>query len=636
MATAIADYSNDDYLEKSISSIDVVQKLSINQKVQLNPHQCEYLSHSLTETGGFLRAKSESLISIRDSADTRRKALLQLYFALRRAEKLVRGCCCEREPWLDSAVTLAHVTEDIKDILLDVRWWTSMTDIAIASTRWSRNSSGQKAVLELLMCAEEHYRELLDNLQMSNNGLEIAASRDEELLLRKVRDVETSYAGKDRTAEQNHDYLLAVHVRSRLENWEVETMEELNAYEYVRMIGQGGFGVVLNVKWLGRRCALKMLKQKCKDEATSLREFNHPHIVKFFRYWEAPYVPTPYGTPHGTPHGTPRSDDPMQSNAALQSHILMELLPMDLAQHLQNLRNMMNITGSKRRPEHTQGASLPEDVALDAMLQMVKAMWHLNTKDVAHRDLKPNNVLVRTVSDDEVPELNYRGYMRAKLADFGLAKTRALSSALSTQPVLGTKMYGAPEVFNKDVISKKRYPRKADVWSFGIMFCEVLSGMAPFPGIEDGTFTLAELQRRIKDGLRPRLPDNCSDYLKFIITSCWELNPENRPNFSDLLRLVRLAQVQSLGLIQRDHDLFFFETKNGVSRLRPFKGAPGPAPVPFVPSEAPERELKSKSVWWTIVRWLMRSKHFVCVFLIFLPLSIHVVSSVSCCTHLGV
>jgi serine/threonine protein kinase len=615
---AITDYSYVDYLEQSISSIDVVQKLSKDQVVQLNLRQCEYLSDKLTETACFLRAKSESLISIRDSTDIRRKSLLQLHFAVKRAEKLVRDCCCENKSWLESAVTLSRIKEDIKDILLDLRWWTSMIDIAIASVTWM--SSGQEKVLKLLTRADEDYGKLLDNLHMSNNDLDRAASKDEDLLLRKVRDVETLYAGVERTAEQKHDYLLAVHVRSRLENSEVETMEELNAYDECSLIGMGGFGAVMNVRWFGRRCALKTLKQKCKKEATSLSEFQHPHIVKFFRYWEAPFAPSTHVTPHATPQSTTGSGNSMQAYATLQSHILMELLPMDLAQHLKRLRNMVNFTvDSKRKPEDTRGSPMPEDVALDVMLQMVKAMWHLNSRDVAHRDLKPNNVLVRPVSDDEVPELNYRGYLRAKLADFGLAKTRALSSASSTQPALGTKVYGAPEVFSKDIISVKKYPRKADVWSLGIMFCEILSGKPPFPGVEDQTLPLGELQGRIKKGLRPRIPENCPEYLKFIIESCWELLPQDRPSFSDLWKLIRLAQVRSLGLIQKDYDLFTYRTRNGVRSLHPsIRKTPAPAPEPLVQPKSLEGGLKESSgssIWWIMIRWisynLTRSKYSV-------------------------
>jgi serine/threonine protein kinase len=258
----------------------------------------------------------------------------------------------------------------------------------------------------------------------------------------------------------------------------------------------------------------------------------------------------------------------------------MEVLPMDLAQLLK-LRNMANVTvESKREPAHTRGAPLPEDVALDVMLQLSEAMWHLNSKDIAHRDLKPQNVLVKPVGNNETPELNSLGYLRVKLADFGLAKTKALTSALSTQSVVGSKMYSAPEVFNKDIISYKKYPRKADVWSFGIIFCEILSGMPPFPGLEDGTLVFSELPGRIKNGLRPRLPENCPDYLKFIIESCWQLLPQDRPNFSDLWKLVRLAQVRSLGLIQENDDLFIYSTRNSVRSLHPLAKTRAPHAPP--------------------------------------------------------
>jgi hypothetical protein len=178
---AKADYSYVDYLGQSISSIDAVQKLSNDEKVQLNPRQCTYLSDKLADTGCFLRAKCDSLISVRDSADIRQKALLQLHFAVKRAEELVRNCCCETDSWLESAVTLSHIKEDIKDILLDLQWWTSMIDIAIASVM--RMSSGQKIILELLNCAEEDYGKLLDSLHTTSSDLEKAASWDEDLLL---------------------------------------------------------------------------------------------------------------------------------------------------------------------------------------------------------------------------------------------------------------------------------------------------------------------------------------------------------------------------------------------------------------------------------------------------------------------
>ncbi|KAG0586827.1 hypothetical protein KC19_2G120600 [Ceratodon purpureus] len=625
-AMAMADYSDVDYFEEASSSIELVQQLASHQ-VQLNLFQCQYLASKLAETGSFLKAKSETLRDLVDRNDIRRKALLMLHFTVKRAEKLVRNCCCEMESWLESAVTLAQIKEDIVDILLDLRWWTSMVDIAIASVTWM--SSGQQIELELLMCAEEDFESLLKQLQMPSNELDEAVTKDKDQLMKRLRDVQVSYGGRDGDPHQNRQYLLAAHVQSRLEDKVFETMGDakLNVFEDSRMIGQGGFGAVMDVRWLGRRCALKMLKYKCTREATSLSAFQHPHIVQFFRYWEAPYgvtpSETPYttprdGTPYSTPYSTPmhgmsndapRSDTSMNSNSLkeLQSHILMELLPTDLAEYMKALikANGMKVkVGSKRRQDSNQELPISEDAAIDVMLQIAKAMWHLNSRDVAHRDLKPNNVLVRTVSKDEVPELSARGYLRVKLGDFGLAKTKAYSQASSKQTAMvGTKIYGAPEVFTTEVFSEKKFPRRADVWSFGIMFNEVLSGKPPFEPAEGQK--VSELQGRIRKGWRPALPENCPDYLKFCITSCWELRPQDRPNFTDLWKMVRFAQVRSLGLIRENHDLFTFKTRDSVKRLHPLKR---PASDPLPDNKG---SFKSNSIWlfiWRITYLLVKRR----------------------------
>lgn len=234
----------------------------------------------------------------------------------------------------------------------------------------------------------------------------------------------------------------------------------------------------------------------------------------------------------------------------------MELMPTDLSQYMRccNLLSdgLEKDLGSKRRPP-----VLKVDAAIDVMLQLCKAVLYLHNNSIAHRDLKPSNVLVRAIIKDEVPELSARGYLRVKLSDFGLAKLSATSSAYSTQTKqVGTKLYGAPEVFDTERFDVKKFPLKADVWSFGITCCEILKGEPAFDFNNS-----QELQVRIRKGLRPQLPTNCPTNLKFIIRSCWQFRPENRPDFSDLLRLLRLAQARSLGLMQEDHDLFNYKTR---------------------------------------------------------------------------
>jgi serine/threonine protein kinase len=418
------------------------------------------------------------------------------------------------------------------DILLDLQWWTSMVGIAIASATWV--SFGQKFELELVTAAEEEFEKLRAQLLPGGGAaieLDKAVADDKAELLKRVREVQSRYANKP----HDREYCLAAHVRSRLEDIDVtHSMAdlELNAYEPGELLGSGSFGAVMMVKWLGRECALKKLMYSCTKEATTLSGFQHPHIVQFFRYWEAS-----------------RSISRGSSSATTP---LMTSVP----QPKGRVSLKRSLTGSVPDAQ----TALSQDVAIDVMLQLAKAMWHLNSKNVAHRDLKPSNVLVRPVSSEHAPELAKQGYLRLKLGDFGLAKTRAQSSAYSGQTGnVGTRTYAAPEVFNEEIISKKRFPRKADVWSFGIMFSETMTGRPPFLGILRDA-----MNDKIKDGARPELPRACPEYLKFIIERSWKYKQEDRPNFLDLWKMMRYAQVRSLGLIRDDHQLFTFTTHEGV------------------------------------------------------------------------
>ncbi|XP_073395016.1 uncharacterized protein [Physcomitrium patens] len=560
-AVAMADYSQVDYYREALSSIMLVQNLVNGQQVQINSHQCQYLSAQFADTKNLLKAKAVRLRSISNCDDIRRKALLKMCFTMKRAEKLVRNCCCELETWLESAVTLAHIMDDIVDILLDLRWWTSMVDIAVASVTCL--SSDQQVELGLLRDAEAQLERLFKELHLPNNVLEGAAIEDKEQLLRRVRDLQNSYAGTNLDDQQNLEYLVAGHVRSRLEDTENATMIDLdlNAYEEGKFLGIGGFGTVMNVKWLGRRCALKTLNHVSKKEAAFLKVCQHPHVVQFLRYWEAPF-------------GS-KSHRVSQADECMQSQILTELLPTDLFKHLKLVAELKETSqesksmfGSWWRPQSTSESPITDDVVIDVMLQIAKAMCHLPNKDVAHMNLNPHTVLVRAVSMDEIPELNSRGHLHVKLAGFSVA----MRSSDELPFNVGSKVYGAPEVFIKEGFSKETSPSKADVWSFGITFSEILNGRPPFQLSKD--LMLGELQGKIRKGLRPTLPENCPDYLKWCIANCWDQRPEDRPNFTDLLKILRLAQVRSLGIVSDNYDLFTYRTRDGMRTLPPSKKTP--------------------------------------------------------------
>jgi len=167
--------------------------------------------------------------------------------------------------------------------------------------------------------------------------------------------------------------------------------------------------------------------------------------------------------------------------------------------------------------ELVQGITLRDAIkdlgALDSaqVLQVSKAMLsalaQAHSSGVVHRDLKPENVLL---SDDG----------RIKVTDFGLA--RELTSNTDTGSLVGTVAYLAPEVIRR---GKAETP--SDVYSFGIMLFEMLTGQQPFRGEDAIQIAFMHTSERVPSAksLNPRT----EPALDKLMLWCTEPNPENRP-----------------------------------------------------------------------------------------------------------
>jgi serine/threonine protein kinase/beta-lactam-binding protein with PASTA domain len=138
---------------------------------------------------------------------------------------------------------------------------------------------------------------------------------------------------------------------------------------------------------------------------------------------------------------------------------------------------------------------------------MLSALAQAHSSGVVHRDLKPENVLL---SDDG----------RIKVTDFGLA--RELSANTDTGSLVGTVAYLAPEVIRR---GKAETP--SDVYSFGIMLFEMLTGQQPFRG--DDAIQIAFMHTSERVASAKTLNPKADDSLDQLMLWCTEPNPENRP-----------------------------------------------------------------------------------------------------------
>lgn len=180
-------------------------------------------------------------------------------------------------------------------------------------------------------------------------------------------------------------------------------------------------------------------------------------------------------------------------------------------------------------------------------------MSYLHKNNIAHRDLKPTNVLVNQFAMDDLRNDNH---VIVKLADFGLSKMNVngdTSDHLSQG--VGTISYKAPEIFQKVKMDKRKVDKvnahQADVYSFGIMCSTILSGQDPFTSTEN-------LLVRLRSGARPHLPNSCPETLVSLIEDCWLLDRPKRPNFEEICK------------IPRDLKSFVLKTTN-VNRIHEMK-----------------------------------------------------------------
>jgi serine/threonine-protein kinase ULK2 len=259
------------------------------------------------------------------------------------------------------------------------------------------------------------------------------------------------------------------------------------------------------------------LRENLTSEITILKGLHHPHIVALI--------------------------DCKETSSHI--HLIMEYVALgdlshfikqrDTIKHSELVGNMM-----RKYPNPPVGG-LHEVVSRHFLQQLASALRFLRAKDLIHRDVKPQNLLLNPspvyfkkhkpdpmpycASDTALtPVCGIRSLPMLKIADFGFA--RALPPTSLAETLCGSPLYMAPEILRYE-----KYDAKADLWSVGTVLFEMVTARPPFRAANH-----VELLRRIEKGEdRIKFPDNVvvSDGMKRLIRTLLRRDPRDRISFPD-------------------------------------------------------------------------------------------------------
>ncbi|RHZ88637.1 hypothetical protein Glove_21g93 [Diversispora epigaea] len=162
------------------------------------------------------------------------------------------------------------------------------------------------------------------------------------------------------------------------------------------------------------------------------------------------------------------------------------------------------------------------NMKLDYLYDLAFNFKRFHQLDIVHQDFHPGNILSKN--------FKYTFY----ISDFGLSKIVGQSLENSNKRnIFGVLPYIAPEV-----LCGEEYTKAADVYSFGIIAYELITGFAPYYDVSHNR----DLARQICDGLRPKIPFHTPKLITRMIMRCWDARVIHRPTFKELYEELKKYQ----------------------------------------------------------------------------------------------
>ncbi|RHZ77208.1 hypothetical protein Glove_184g88 [Diversispora epigaea] len=268
-------------------------------------------------------------------------------------------------------------------------------------------------------------------------------------------------------------------------------------FKDVKQIGKGGFGTIHYARWIDGRIDRWDFKNQQwerygKEKTVALKKFDN--FVNFNDVLNEMEIHLKTQNKYSSIEFYGITQDP-------ETHSYMMVL--EYAKD-GNLREYLKINFN----------NINWNQKLENLRDLSLYLMKIHGLDIVHQDFHPGNILS---SDFEYS---------LKISDFGLSKLIVANpDSPEKKNIFGVLPYIAPEV-----LSGEEYTKAADVYSFGIIAYEIVTGFPPYPDIPHDK----DLAMKICNGLRPKIPFHIPKLITRIIMRCWNARVPHRPTFEEL------------------------------------------------------------------------------------------------------
>ncbi|GAB2286962.1 hypothetical protein Dimus_021350 [Dionaea muscipula] len=532
-------------------------------EIEINQRQCCFLLDSLSLAYEAIAEEMTSNLKFEDRHTKWRvleQPLKELHKVCKEAEAYIRQCFETKELWW-AKVILLHRNRDcveyhvhnllccipvVIDAIETAGELCSLDQDQVQKRRLFWSSKYQNDWNDLKLFQWRYGKQYLVSPEFCTR-MDTVWKEDRWILLDKIREKQAAAAGGKTTKHQQHQLLINHLLLRNLDHHESAASARLlpstillgaKDYQVRRRLGDGG--QYKEILWLGESFVLRHIKpgeegiEPLIPEICQLLTLAHPNILQILCGF---------------------SSEEEEKNK--ECFLLTELMSKNMSSYMKELCNPRK----QQQQQRVVPLSLTSTVVM--MLQIARGMEYLHSKRICHGDLNPSNILIRTRSSNctRGGGGGDLGFLQAKVSGFGLSSVaNHLSSSSSNETTTAPSyIWHAPEVLSAEqedpggssacaAAAAVKYTDKCDVYSFGMICFEILTGKVPF---EDAHLQGEKMSRNIRAGERPLFPFNCPRYLVTLTKKCWHSDPNQRPSFSSICRILRY--IKRFLLLNPDH-----------------------------------------------------------------------------------